>query len=64
MVKMISNSGSIPAGNISFDIFSKQTMQTYDQELALEKCPDKTANIFFRYSYEMIKVLENEAINL
>jgi len=63
MVKMISNSGSIPAGNISFDVFNKQTTHTYDQELALEKCPDKAANILFRYSYEMIKVLENETIN-
>ena len=64
MVKMISNSGSIPAGNISFDVFGKQTTYTHDQELALEKCPDKGANILFRHSYELIKVLDNEAISL
>jgi hypothetical protein len=64
MVKMISNSGSIPAGNITFNIFSKQSTHKYDQDLSLEKCPDKAAKISFRYSYELVKVLQNETNNL
>jgi hypothetical protein len=51
IVKMISNSGSIPAGNVSFNIFAKQTNSKSEFELSLEKCPDKAATIFFAQSY-------------
>jgi hypothetical protein len=58
-VRMISNSGSIPAGGVKFNPFLKAPLERTDYSGGLDKCPDRLATISFRHSYQFLKIDEH-----
>ncbi len=58
---MTSANGVIPAGNVSFSPCNKDSLERTEHTLPLEKCPDRTAQITFIQSYQLLRRSSAEA---
>lgn len=52
---MTSNNGIIPAGNVAFNPFSKDNKEGAEYTLPLDKCPDRSAQITFHQSFQLLR---------
>ena len=54
-VFMVSMSGKVASGSVSFSLFGKEPGNVNDCVQFLEKCPDKQAKIYYSFSFEIIR---------
>lgn len=60
---MSSTNGVIPAGSVSFSPCNKEYLERVEYTLPLEKCPDRSAQITFFQSYQLLrKILPEGAV--
>ena len=52
-VFMVSMSGKVASGSVSFSLFGKEPGSINECVQFLEKCPDKAAKIFYNFSFEV-----------
>lgn len=55
---MVSMSGKVASGTVTFSIFAKEAGQVSECVQFLEKCPDKQAKIYFSFSFEVLRKSE------
>lgn len=59
---MSSTNGVIPAGSVSFNPCNKEYLERVEYTLPLEKCPDRSAQITFYQSYQLLRKNSPEAV--
>ena len=59
---MSSTNGVIPAGSVSFSPCNKEYLERVEYTLPLEKCPDRSAQITFFQSYQLLRKSTPEAV--
>lgn len=62
IIQMSSTNGVIPAGSVSFSPCNKEYLERVEYTLPLEKCPDRSAQITFFQSYQLLRKNTPEAI--
>jgi len=55
IIQMSSTNGVIPAGSVSFSPCNKEYLERVEYTLPLEKCPDRSAQITFFQSYQLLR---------
>lgn len=55
---MVSMSGKVASGSVSFSLFGKEAGHITECVQFLEKCPDKQAKIYYSFSFEMLRKAE------
>lgn len=62
VIQMSSTNGVIPAGSVSFNPCNKEYLERVEYTLPLEKCPDRSAQITFFQSYQLLRKNSPEAV--
>jgi hypothetical protein len=62
IIQMSSTNGVIPAGSVSFSPCNKEYLERVEYTLPLEKCPDRSAQITFFQSYQLLRKNTPEAV--
>jgi len=52
---MVSTSGKVASGSVSFSIFGKEPGNPIENVQFLEKCPDKQAKIYYTFAFEVLR---------
>jgi len=55
IIQMASTNGVIPAGSVSFNPSNKEYFEKVEYTLPLEKCPDRSAQINFFQSFQLLR---------
>jgi hypothetical protein len=62
IIQMSSTNGVIPAGSVSFSPCNKEYLERVEYTLPLEKCPDRSAQITFFQSYQLLRKVAPEGV--
>lgn len=62
IIQMSSTNGVIPAGSVSFSPCNKEYLERVEYTLPLEKCPDRSAQISFFQSYQLLRKSAPEVV--